>query len=65
MPFRNYSYRSLELVCRKQAELSSTPEARKVLEVMAREYRAMADYLEKGNAASVTTPPADLNRNPV
>jgi hypothetical protein len=42
MPLRNYS-RCLERVCRKQAELSFKVEPRKVLEVMAREYRAMAD----------------------
>ncbi len=47
MPLRNFSYRSLELLCRKQAELSSTPEAAKELEAMAREYRALADHLEK------------------
>ncbi len=58
MSLRNYSYRSLERVCRKQAELSSTPEAREVLAVMAREYRAMADYLEKGGADSINNPPA-------
>lgn len=43
----NESYRSLELLCRKQAALSSTLGARKELEAMAREYAAMADWLER------------------
>jgi hypothetical protein len=34
----NFSYRSLELLCRKQAALSSTPDTRKKLERMALEY---------------------------
>jgi hypothetical protein len=41
----NESYRSLELLCRKQAALSSTSAARQELEAMAREYAAMADWL--------------------
>jgi uncharacterized lipoprotein YmbA len=41
------SYRSLELLCRQQAALSSTTDARLELEAMAREYAAMADWLEQ------------------
>jgi hypothetical protein len=41
----NESYRSLELICRQQAALSTTSGARQELEVMAREYAAMADWL--------------------
>ncbi len=63
MPLRNFSYRSLELVCRKQAELSSTPEARKELELMAREYRVLADHLEKSGAASMNPGMGDLSRS--
>ncbi len=44
--YRNASYRSLELLCRKQAALSSTSSVRRELEVMAREYAALADRLE-------------------
>jgi len=40
------TYRSLELLCRQQAALSSTSAAREELEAMAREYAAMADWLE-------------------
>jgi hypothetical protein len=47
MPLRNESYRSLELMCRQQAALSSSPAARQELEAMAREYAAMADWLER------------------
>ena len=42
----NESYRSLELACRQQAALCSTPSARRELEAMAREYAAMAEWLE-------------------
>jgi hypothetical protein len=47
MPLRNESYRSLESLCRQQAALSSNPAARRELEAMAREYAAMADWLER------------------
>ena len=40
------SLRELEEQCRKQAQLSATPESRVVLEKMAFEYRAIADWLE-------------------
>ena len=43
----NESYRSLELMCRAQAALSSSSAARKELEAMAREYAAMADWVEQ------------------
>jgi len=41
-----YSLRELEEKCRKQAQLSATPETHVVLEKMAFEYRAIADWLE-------------------
>jgi hypothetical protein len=44
---QNASYRSLELLCRKQAALSSTKEAKSALEVMAAEYRKLADWVER------------------
>jgi hypothetical protein len=47
MPLPNESYRSLELLCRHQAKLSSSPEARKELERMALEYKRLADWLER------------------
>jgi hypothetical protein len=40
------SYRSLELICRQQAMLSSSPHTRKELERMALEYKRLADLLE-------------------
>jgi hypothetical protein len=42
----NFSYRSLELLCRRQAKLAATPEARNELERMALEYKQLADYQE-------------------
>jgi hypothetical protein len=47
----NFSYRSLELLCRQQAALSATPDTRKELERMAREYAALADRLDHLNTA--------------
>jgi hypothetical protein len=41
------SYRSLELLCRSQAAMSTTPETRTELERMALEYKRMADWLER------------------
>jgi hypothetical protein len=43
---QNFSYRSLALLCRKQAALSSARETRKELQAMAEEYQRMADVLE-------------------
>jgi hypothetical protein len=43
----NFSYRSLELLCRQQARLAATPEARNELERMALEYRQLADRQEQ------------------
>ena len=40
------SYRSLELLCRKQAALSATPGTRKALEGMALEYKRLAEWEE-------------------
>ena len=42
----NEYYRSLELLCRKQAALSSTPDTRKELERMALDYKQLADWLK-------------------
>jgi hypothetical protein len=47
---QNASYRSLELLCRKQAALTSSSEARKELERMAREYQQLADLLDRDRA---------------
>jgi hypothetical protein len=41
------SYRSLEILCRKQAALASTKETRTALEAMATEYRKLADWVER------------------
>lgn len=40
------SYRELESLCRQQAKLSATPEARNELERMALEYKQLADLQE-------------------
>jgi hypothetical protein len=42
----NFSYRSLELLCHRQAKLSATPAARKELERMALEYKRLAERQE-------------------
>ena len=42
----NFSYRSLELLCRQQAKLSAKSEARNELERMALEYKRLADWQE-------------------
>jgi hypothetical protein len=47
MPLPNESYRSLELLCHQQAELSSTLGTRKELERMALGYKRLADGLER------------------
>jgi hypothetical protein len=44
---QNASYRTLELVCRRQAAISSTTQARILLEDMAAEYRKLADFVER------------------
>ena len=46
----NFSYRSLESLCREQAAISITPDGRKELETMAREYAVLADRLERHQA---------------
>jgi hypothetical protein len=46
----NFSYRSLELLCRLQAKLSATPDARNELERMALEYKQLADSQEHRRA---------------
>jgi hypothetical protein len=52
----NFSYRSLELLCRQQAKLASTPDARNELERMALEYKALADWQERhGQVDSATS----------
>jgi hypothetical protein len=47
------SYRSLELICRQQAAISSTPEAKEELERLAREYAMLADWLHRQRADAV------------
>jgi len=44
---RNFSYRSLELLCRKQAALASSEETRRELEIMAGEYAVLADRADR------------------
>jgi hypothetical protein len=44
------SYRSLELLCRRQAALSSTPDAGRELLRMALEYERLADLQDKRTA---------------
>ena len=39
-------YRSLELLCRQQAQHSTASDTRSELERMAREYKLMADWQE-------------------
>jgi hypothetical protein len=40
-------YHSLELLCRQQAALTSTPDTRRELERMALEYKRMADWQDR------------------
>jgi hypothetical protein len=47
----NLSYRSLELLCRQQAKLAATPDARNELERMALEYKTLADWQERRGRA--------------
>ena len=42
----NFCYRSLELLCRRQAKLSATPDLLDELERMALEYKKLADRQE-------------------
>jgi hypothetical protein len=42
----NLSYRSLELLCREQAKLASTPDTRNELRRMSLEYKRLADWQE-------------------
>jgi hypothetical protein len=58
----NFSYRSLERLCRLQAALSSTHEAQRELECMASEYAAMALRQETGR--ELGRGPAALCRHP-
>ena len=48
----NPSYRSLELICRRQAEQTMHPDARKELGTMALEYQRIVDYLERQQPAN-------------
>ena len=45
-PSANFSYRSLELLCREQAKLASTPDTRNELRRMSLEYKRLADWQE-------------------
>jgi hypothetical protein len=49
---RNFSYRSLELLCRRQAALSSSEKTRRELEIMANEYADLADHADRQRAES-------------
>jgi hypothetical protein len=49
----NAPYRSLELLCREQAALSSNKETRSALEAMASEYRKLADWVERQSLRDV------------
>ena len=49
----NYSYRSLELLCRQQARLACTPDARRELEHMAVEYKQMADWQDHQGSEAI------------
>ena len=53
-----HSYRELEQLCRKQAQLSATPQTRKALEKMAFEYQLLADWLESDEAEARKPPSA-------
>ena len=48
----DFSYRSLELLCRRQAKLTATPKARHELERMACEYKRLADQQERQRPGS-------------
>ncbi len=52
---QNYSYRSLEHLCRRQAALDT----KKVLQEMAREYQQIADYEDRQQPANQDGAPAD------
>lgn len=43
----NYSYRSLELLCRTQAALASTEQVRRELDRMAMDYQRLADWQDR------------------
>jgi hypothetical protein len=49
-------YRSLERQCRNQLALTGHKEARQELEKMEREYRALAEWLERQLPAEQTPP---------
>jgi len=49
----NSAYRTLELLCRNQAALSSTKETKSALEAMAAEYRKLADWVERQSHSEV------------
>jgi hypothetical protein len=51
----NFSYRSLELLCRQQAKLAATTDARNELECMALEYKKLADWWERRGRADRAT----------
>lgn len=59
---QDYSYRSLELLCRNQAALSSREETKKVLEEMAREYQQIADLVDRQQVADQQAEPLDAAR---
>jgi hypothetical protein len=50
----DFSYRSLELLCRKEAALASTPDTQRELLRMSLEYQRLADLLDLSAAESDT-----------
>jgi hypothetical protein len=56
-PLADHSWRSLERLCRRQASLAATPEARIELECMALEYKQLADAQDR-QRADPEQPPA-------
>jgi len=50
----NFSYRSLELLCRHQAAVACTPETRRELEIMAVEYQRLADSQDRQPLGGLT-----------
>ncbi|WP_404543293.1 hypothetical protein [Bradyrhizobium sp. USDA 223] len=59
----NYSYRSLEVLCRRQACQTGNPKAKRELETMAREYMQLAELAERTRRENEQSRPmADLNR---
>jgi hypothetical protein len=59
-PAPNFSYRSLELLCRQQAALAATASTRRELECMALEYKELADRLDRQQPSWAGGSPHDV-----